>query len=113
MSKKRAPLSTCNSDPNLTATLPTSVVKAMQADLGVSVTAYISAAAYGPGNIYLEGVVFGDREGRFDDGDTIRTSIIMDSAIIEGFLVVQTLSSTYVVSDWLGGRFFEASISNH
>lgn len=113
MSKKRVPLSTCNADPNLAATLPTSVVKAMQADFGVPVTAYISAAAYGPGDIYLEGVVFNDRGGRFDDGDTIRTSIIMDSGIVDGYLVVRTLSSTYVVSDWLGGRFSDTSISNH
>lgn len=77
------------------------------------VTAFISAAAYGPRNMYLERVVFGDRGGRFDDGDTIRTSIIMDSSIVAGYLVVRTLSSTYVVSDWLVGRFSNASISNH
>lgn len=113
MSKKRALLSTCNADQNPAATLPTSVVKAMQADFGMPVTAFISAAAYGPGNIYLEGVVFGDRAGRFDDGDTIRTSIIMNSIVIKGFFVVQTLSSLYVVCDWLGGKFSETSISNH
>ncbi|MBI6884973.1 hypothetical protein JEU22_13750 [Pseudomonas putida] len=85
----------------------------MRRNFGVPVTAYISAAAYGPGDLYLEGVVFADRGGRFDDGDTIRTSIIMYSSTIDGFLVVQTLSSIYVVSDWLGGRFSDTKISNH
>lgn len=113
MAKKRVPLSTCLADRNVAAALPTSVVNAMRKDFGVPVTAFISAAAYGPGNMYLEGVVFADRGGRFDDGDTIRTSVILNSEVVEGFLVVQTLSSIYVVADWLGGTFAEASISNH
>lgn len=113
MAKNRAPLSTCHADPKVAATLPTSVINAMRSDFGVPVTAFISAAAYGPGNMYLEGVVFADRGGRFDDGDTIRTSIILNSEAVEGFLIVQTLSSIYVVADWLGGTFSEASISNH
>ncbi|MBV4541294.1 hypothetical protein, partial [Pseudomonas vlassakiae] len=105
MAKKRAPLSTGHAGRNVAATLPSSVINAMRRDFGAPVTAYISAAAYGAGDLYLEGVVFADRGGRFDDGDTIRTSIIMDSEIVEGYLVVRTLNSTYVVSDWLGGRF--------
>ncbi|MEW4948625.1 hypothetical protein [Pseudomonas asiatica] len=113
MTKKRAPLSTCPVDPKVAVTLPTSVVKAMRTEFGVPITAFISAAAYGAGNMYLEGVVFADRGGRFDDGDTIRTSIILNSEAVDGFLVVQTLSSIYVVADWLGGTFSEASISNH
>lgn len=113
MAKKRAPLSTCHADRNVAAALPTSVVNAMRRDFGVPVTAYISAAAYGQGDLYLEGVVFADRGGRFDDGDTIRTSLILNSEAVEGFLIVQTVSSIYVVADWLGGTFSEASISNH
>lgn len=113
MAKNRAPLSTCHAGRNVAAALPTTVVNAMRRDFGVPVTAYISAAAYGPGDLFLEGVVFADRGGRFDDGDTIRTSIIMHSSTVQGFLVVQTLSSIYVVTDWLGGRFSDTKISNH
>ncbi len=113
MGKKRVTLSTCKVDQNHAVTWPSSVAKAKQTDFGVPVTAYISAAAYGAGDMYLEGVVFGDREGRFDDGDTIRTSIIMSSETIGGFLVVQTLSSLHVVCDFLGGRFSDTSIANH
>lgn len=113
MAKKRAPLSTCKAGHDQAVSLPTSLAKAMKVDFGVPITAYISAAAYGAGDMYLEGVVFGDRAARFDDGDTIRTSIIMNSETIGGFLVVQTLSSIYVVCDFLGGRFSDTSIASH
>jgi hypothetical protein len=34
--------------------------------------------------------------------DPIRTSLIMGSQEIQGYLVVQTLSSRYVICDWAG-----------
>lgn len=113
MPKKRVPLSTRHIDQDGAAALPTSVVKAMEVNFGMPVTAYISAAAYGAGDMYLEGLVYADRESRFDDGDIIRTSIILDSTTVEGFLVVRTLSSLYVVCDWRGGRVSETSIAGH
>lgn len=57
--------------------IPTSVTKAMQAELGLEITGYLSSVEYGPGERFLRGVVFGDREKRFDDGEPIRTSVIM------------------------------------
>jgi len=113
MAEKRAPLSTRHVDQDAPASVPKTVAKAMKIDFGVPVTAYISAAAYGSGDIFLEGLVFADRECRFDDGDIIRTSIILDSRTVEGFLVVRTLSSLYVVCDWRGGRVSETSIAGH
>ncbi|POF95183.1 hypothetical protein BGP83_20075 [Pseudomonas putida] len=74
----------------------------MQAELGLEITGYLSSVKYGTGELFLRGIVFGDREKRFDDGELIRTSIIMASQEIQGYLVVQTLNSRYVVCDWAG-----------
>lgn len=43
----------------------------------MEVTAYLSSVEYGPHELFLRGVAFGDRERRFDDGDPIRTSNIV------------------------------------
>ena len=102
MVRSRTPLSSSKIVDAPLAAMPSSVKKAMQIDFGWKITAYLSCVEYGAGELYLQGIVFRDRENRFDDGDPIRTSIIMASEQIQGYLVVQTLSSRYVVCDWAG-----------
>ncbi|MFJ2550191.1 hypothetical protein ACIOVF_27540 [Pseudomonas sp. NPDC087612] len=102
MVKRSAPLSTHKPVVTPPSAIPTSVTKAMQAEVGLEITGYLSSVEYGPGERFLRGVVFGDREKRFDDGEPIRTSVIMTSQKIQGYLVVQTLNSLYVVCDWAG-----------
>lgn len=102
MIKKRAPLSTRHAVDDPPVTVPRIVLKAMEINFKFPITAYLSAAVFGAGELYIEGFVFKDSGRRFDDGAMIRTSIIMSSHIVEGFLVVQTLSSTYVICDWAG-----------
>ncbi|MDD2059116.1 hypothetical protein N5D52_18520 [Pseudomonas sp. GD03860] len=96
MVKRSVPLSTHKPVVTPPSAIPTSVAKAMQAELGLEITGYLSSVEYGPGERFLRGVVFGDREKRFDDGELIRTSIIMTSQMIQGF------NSLYVVCDWAG-----------
>ncbi|WEK29666.1 MAG: hypothetical protein P0Y58_22645 [Candidatus Pseudomonas phytovorans] len=102
MIKKRAPLSTRHTFDDPAVTMPRTVSKAMEASFGIPITAYLSAAVFGAGELYIEGFVFKDNGKRFDDGDRIRTSILMSSHTVEGYLVVQTLRSTYVICDWAG-----------
>lgn len=102
MIKKRAPLSTHHASDDPPVVMPRTVLKATEINFGFPITAYLSAAAFGAGEFYIEGVVFTDSCRRFDDGARIRTSIIMSSQTVEGYLVVQTLSSTYVICDWAG-----------
>lgn len=100
MVRRRTPLSSSKIVDSPLAAMPSSVKKAMQIDFGWEITAFLSSVEYGTGEFFLQGIVFRDREQRFDDGDPIRTSIIMGSEQIQGYLVVQTLSSRYVVCDW-------------
>lgn len=102
MVKRRSLLSTCRVVDTPFSALPSSVAKAMKVDLGLLITGYLSSVEYGTDERFLRGIVFGDREKRFDDGDAIRTSIIIASQKIQEYLVVQTLNSCYVVCDWAG-----------
>ncbi|MCE1003087.1 hypothetical protein LU656_20470, partial [Pseudomonas sp. NMI1173_11] len=77
MVKRSAPLSTHKPVDTPPSSIPSSVTKAMQAELGLEITGYLSSVKYGTGELFLRGIVFGDREKRFDDGELIRTSIIM------------------------------------
>ncbi len=113
MARNRVSLSTRPVDDAPTARMPSSVVKAMQVPFGLQITAYLSSVQYGPGELYLQGVIFSDREQRFEDGASIRTSIIMSAQEIQGFFVVRTLSSLYVVCDWAGDAARESSKSKH
>ncbi|WEK31558.1 MAG: hypothetical protein P0Y58_05000 [Candidatus Pseudomonas phytovorans] len=113
MARNRVPLSTRPVDEASGATMPSSVVKAMQVPFDLEVTAYLSSVQYGPGELYLQGVIFNDREQRFEDGASIRTSIIMAAQEIHGFFVVRTLSSLYVVCDWAGDAAREISKAKH
>lgn len=85
----------------------------MQIDFGLEITGYLSSVEYGTGELFLKGIVFGDRGKRFDDGDPICTSIIMGAQEIQARLVVQTLSSRYVVCDWAGDGARGSSKSQH
>ncbi|WPU59759.1 hypothetical protein [Pseudomonas asiatica] len=79
---------------------PCGVLKAMGVQFEVAVTAYLASAQYGEGEAYLTGLIFGDERKRFDDGTAIFTSIILGSQEVQGYLIVHTLSSSYVVCEW-------------
>jgi len=113
MTKLRAPLSSHLAVDCVPATMPSSVLKAMQTEFELVITAYLSSASYGEEELYLKGVVFGDREKRFDDGDSICTAIIMGIQEIQGYVVVQTLNSRYVVCDWAGDGGRGSSKATH
>ncbi|UZJ58065.1 hypothetical protein OKW98_15740 [Pseudomonas sp. KU26590] len=87
--------------------IPAMVLDAMATDFGVAITGYlICAAAEG---VTLIGIVFGDNRGRFKNGHSIRTSVVMGRQVIHGHVIIETLNSRYVVCDWaqegLGPRF--------
>lgn len=113
MGKRRESLSSYKVVDTPPSAVPRSVAAARAIQFGFDVTAYLSFVEYGPGELSLIGLVFGDRGRRFDDGDRIRTSIIMRSEEIQGYLVVQTLSSLYVVCDWAGYSARGASKARH
>ncbi|CAH0649914.1 MULTISPECIES: hypothetical protein [Pseudomonas] len=113
MVRRRTPLSSSKIVDAPLAAMPSSVKQAMQIDFGREITAFLSSVEYGTGELFLEGIVFRDRENRFDDGDPIRTSIIMSSEEIQGYVVVQTLSSRYVVCDWASHGARENSSIQH
>ncbi len=99
MVKRRAPLSTSKIVDVSPSAMPSTVAKAIQIEFELEITAYLSSVEYGPHELFLRGVVFGDRERRFDDGDPIRTSNIVSYEELQGY-VARTLNSTYVVCDW-------------
>ncbi|MHC2148926.1 hypothetical protein [Pseudomonas sp. 210_17 TE3656] len=102
MVRRRTPISSSKIFDTPLAAMPSSVIKAMHIDFGWEIKAFLSSVEYGAGELFLKGIVFRDRDKRFDDGDPIRTSFIMGSKEIQGYLVVQTLSSRYVICDWAG-----------
>ena len=113
MVKSRVPLSSCPVEDTPVITMPSSVAKAMQLSFGVEITGYLSSVRYEAGELSLKGIVFGDRERRFEDGSSIITSIVLDSQELQGFLVVRTLRSVYVVCDWAGDCAREHSKTRH
>ncbi|MCC9007296.1 hypothetical protein K7A70_13755 [Pseudomonas putida] len=78
----------------------------MQMGFELGITAYLSSVEYGPNELFLKGVVFGDRERRLADGDPIRTSNIVTYVDLQGYVVARTLNSKYLVCDLAadGGR---------
>lgn len=100
MVKRRAPLSTSKIVHVSPSAMPRTVANAMRVHFELEVTAYLSSVEYGLHELFLRGVVFGDRERRFDDGDPIRTSNIVSCEELHGYLIARTLNSTYVVCDW-------------
>ncbi|MNJ54653.1 hypothetical protein D3C77_501040 [compost metagenome] len=104
MSKPRAPLSTDKPVKSYPAAIPSGVAKAMDTQFDLAVSAYLSSVQYGEGEVYLTGVIFGDDRKRFADGTTIFTSIIMGSEEQQGYLIIHTLNSSYVICDWAGSE---------
>ncbi|MEC4025468.1 MULTISPECIES: hypothetical protein [Pseudomonas putida group] len=106
MVKRRAPLSTYKIVDVSPSAMPSTVAKAMQIRFELEITAYLSSVEYGPHELFLRGMVFGDRERRFEDGDPIRTSNIVTYEDLQGYVVARTLNSTYLICDWAadGGR---------
>jgi hypothetical protein len=89
------------------ASIPATVLNAMTIDFRVPISGYlICAEAEG---VALIGIVFGDNKGRFRNGHSIRTSVVLERQVIHGHVIVETLNSRYVVCDWsqegLGPRF--------
>jgi hypothetical protein len=83
--------------------MPTAVVEAMNIDFGPPVTAYLC-------NVVLEGQValgnvFVDRFRRFNHGNGIHTSTILNTSFAKGYVLLQTLNSLYVVCTWSGDGF--------
>lgn len=110
--RRRIPLSSYKAAEVPPAAIPSTVAKAMVA-ITTNVTAYLSSVEYGAGELFLKGVVFGDQEKRFNDGDTICTSVIRRTLHVDGYLVVETLNSSYVVCDWGGEGGRGSSKSTH
>lgn len=96
MVKSRVPLSSCPVEETPAITIPSSVAKAKQRSFGVEITGFLSSVRYGAGELSLKGIVFGDRERRFEDGSSIITSIVLDSQELHGFLVVQKIGRAHV-----------------
>jgi len=102
MSKPRDPLSTYMPQENYPASIPSEVVKAMQIQFDLNVTAYLTSVQYGEGEVYLKGIIFGDKRQRFVNGTAIFTSPIISVHELQGYLFAHTLNSSYVICDWAG-----------
>lgn len=96
-----------------TVRLPSGVVNAMQSSWDFEITAYLTNVQYGSKELYLQGIIYGDRDKRFEDGSTIQTSIIIDTQQSQDYLVVRTLSSLYIVCEWAGDSARENSRIKH
>lgn len=80
--------------------IPTIVATAMKTDFGVQISGYlICVVPESPGMI---GVIYGDDRRRFENGTSIRTSRLIASSTIKGYVVAQTLNSRYVICNWSG-----------
>lgn len=86
-----------------TSTMPSIVEQAMKVDFKKPVTAYLCyARLYG---YCAVGLVFGDRIGRFADGNAIHTSNVVSRTMINGYAVLETLNSRYVICTWAAEEF--------
>lgn len=74
--------------------------KAIVADWGCSVTGYITDVMFS--EFTVEGKIWG--HSRFEDGDIIRTSEISHSARKNGFWMIRTKNSVYVIISFMRGR---------
>lgn len=91
------------------AVIPGIVVEAMKVEFGVPVTAYLCSAAFL--NYCAVGLVFADRFARFEDGNPIRTSNVMGTTMINGYTVLKTFNSWYVVCSWANDDMWEKTAS--
>ncbi|AIB44635.1 hypothetical protein [Pseudomonas lurida] len=80
--------------------IPKIVAKAMQVDFDAQISGYLICAIPDPQGMI--GVIYVDDRGRFANGSSIRTSRVVASSIIKGYVVVETLNSLYVICSWSG-----------
>lgn len=80
--------------------LPTIVASAMKIDFGVQISGYLICVV--PESPRMIGVIYGDDRRRFENGRSIRTSRLVASSTIKGYVVAQTLNSRYVICSWGG-----------
>lgn len=78
--------------------VPGIVADAMKVEFGVPVTAYLCSVAFL--NYCAIGLVFVDRFARFKNGNSIRTSNVLGTKMVNGYTVLETLNSWYVVCSW-------------
>lgn len=83
--------------------VPRIVAAAMRINFGEPITAYLChARLYG---YCAVGLVFGDRFGRFADGNAIHTSNVLSKTMISGYTVIETFNSRYVICTWATEEF--------
>lgn len=79
--------------------VPRNVREAMSVDFGLDVTGYLVCAIESPP--VFGGIVYADRRGRFEDGTSIRTSLILGISFQSGYSILSTFSgSCYVIVSW-------------
>jgi hypothetical protein len=83
--------------------IPRIVAVAMKVDFGRPITAYLCYARL-HGHCAV-GLVFGDRIGRFANGNAIHTSNVLSKFMISGYTVIETLNSCYVICAWAHEKF--------
>lgn len=79
--------------------IPREVLRAMDTDFDVPITGYLMfAVKHDP---VVSGTVYGDARQRFEDGASIQTSVIVQTALHQGYVLLRTLAgSCYVVVSW-------------
>lgn len=78
--------------------IPLSVLDAMDKNFGEGITAFLCAVLLD--GFSVNGIIFGDRTGRFRDGASIRTSTVIGAEMVSGYVVLETLNSRYVICDF-------------
>jgi hypothetical protein len=85
----------------------------MTVDFGLEVTGYLVCAIETPP--VFGGIVYADTRGRFEDGTSIRTSLIRGISFQKGYGVLSTFSgSCYVIVSWHPTQTNEGNLcTNH
>ncbi|MEE4697095.1 hypothetical protein V2K91_17780 [Pseudomonas alliivorans] len=78
--------------------MPSSVLHAKEKVSDEDITAYLCAVQLD--GFSVNGIIFGDRTGRFRDGATVRTSTVIGAEMVSGYVVLETLNSRYVICDF-------------
>jgi len=94
----RPAMDTAGLEPSQCRTMPSSVLDAMEKDFDENITAYLCAAQLD--GVSVVGIIFGDRTCRFRDGASVRTSTVIGTGMVCGYLVIETLNSRYVICDF-------------
>jgi|LNAP01.1.fsa_nt_gb hypothetical protein len=89
--------------------VPREVKAAMAIDFGLAVTGYLVCVIESAP--VFAGIVYADRRGRFEDGTSIRTSIIRGISFQKGYGVLSTFSgSCYVIVSWYPSQTNEGNL---